>query len=86
MFYVVIAGIKNGEGQCRQQRPGSYTILPPKSVVDPDSLNPDPDMDSDPISQVNPDLCDGFFAFNVGTFGYFMEGNSVIPPYGNETI
>ena len=53
----------------------------PKSVVDPDLLNPDPDMDSDPISQVNPDPCEGFFlAFNVVTFGYFMEGNSVIPP------
>ncbi len=31
--------------------------------------------------QVNPDLCDGFFCDNVGTFGYFMEGNSVTPPY-----
>jgi hypothetical protein len=31
--------------------------------------------------QVNPDPCDGFFAINVGTFGYFMEGNSVTPPY-----
>jgi hypothetical protein len=27
-----------------------------------------------------------FFAFNVGTFGYFREGNSVIPPIGHETI
>ncbi len=32
--------------------------------------------------QVNPDPCDGFFGgINVGTFGYFMEGNSVTPPY-----
>ncbi len=61
MFYVVIARIKNGEGQCRQQRPGSHIILPPKSVVDPDSLNPDPDTDSDPILQVNLDLCDDVF-------------------------
>ncbi len=27
-----------------------------------------------------------FFAFNVGTFSYFREGNSVIPPIGHETI
>ena len=46
----------------------SYSIPPPKSVVDPDSLNSDPDTDSDPAFQVNPDPCDGFFlAINVGT-------------------
>ena len=27
-----------------------------------------------------------FFPFNVGTFGHFREGNSVIPPYGHETM
>ena len=27
----------------------------------PDSLNSDPDTDSDPAFQVNPDPCDGFF-------------------------
>jgi hypothetical protein len=27
-----------------------------------------------------------FFALNVGTFGYFREGNSVIPPDGHETV
>ncbi len=49
--------------------------------MDPDLLNSDPDTDLDPAFQVNPDPCEGFFlAFNVVTFGYFMEGNSIIPP------
>ncbi len=43
------------------QTPGSYSIPVPKSVVDPDSLNPDLDTDSDPVFQKNLDLCDGFF-------------------------
>jgi hypothetical protein len=42
------------------QSPGSYRIPPRKSVVYPDSLNPDPDTDSDPAFQVNPDSCDVF--------------------------
>jgi hypothetical protein len=63
------------------QTPNSYRIPLPKSVVDPDLLNSDPDTDLDPAFQVNPDPCEGFFlVFNVVTFGYFMEGNSVIPP------
>jgi hypothetical protein len=63
------------------QTPKSYRISRPKSVVDPDLLNLDPDTDLDPAFQVNPDPCEGFFlAFNVVTFGYFMEGNSIIPP------
>ncbi len=43
------------------QTPGSYRIMSPKNVTDPDSLNPDPDTDLDPAFQVNPDPCDGFF-------------------------
>jgi hypothetical protein len=43
------------------QTPGSYRIMPPKNVTDPDSLNPDPDKDWDLAFQVNPDPCDGFF-------------------------
>jgi hypothetical protein len=87
MFYAVIAGIKNVEGLFRPDTGyRSYSIPPPKSVVDPDSLNSDLDMDSDPVFQENLDSCDGFFAFNVGTFGYFMEGNSVTPLNGHETI
>jgi hypothetical protein len=39
----------------------SFSIPLPKSVMDPDSLNPYPDTDSDPTFQVNPDPCDGFF-------------------------
>jgi hypothetical protein len=55
------------------QTTGSYSFLPPYSVVDPDSLNPDVDTDSDPVFQQNLDPCDRFFyAFNVGTLGYFM--------------
>ncbi len=30
------------------QKPGYYTIPPPYSVKDKDSLNQDPDMDPDP--------------------------------------
>ncbi len=74
MFYVIIAGIKNGEGQCRQQRPDRDIILPPKSVVDPDSLNPDPNIDSVPISQVSPDLCDGFFCVKCRHIWIFYGG------------
>ncbi len=60
----------------------SYSILLPKSVVDPDSSNPDPNTDSDPaISSESGSMWRFFFAINVGTFGYFMEGNSVTPPY-----
>ncbi len=43
------------------QTPGSYSIPLRKSVVDPDSLNPDLDTDSDPVFQENLDSCDGFF-------------------------
>jgi hypothetical protein len=43
------------------QTPNSYRIPPPKSVVDPDLLNSDPDTDLDPAFQVNTDPCDGFF-------------------------
>ena len=46
------------------QTPNSYRIPPPKSVVDPDSLNPDPDTDSDPAFKVNSDPC-GDFIFRV---------------------
>jgi hypothetical protein len=42
------------------QTPGKYSIPPPKSVVDPDSLNPDQDMDSDLVFQENLDPCDVF--------------------------
>jgi hypothetical protein len=41
------------------QTPNSYRIPLPKSVVDPDLLNLDPDLD--PAFQVNTDPCDGFF-------------------------
>jgi hypothetical protein len=41
--------------------PNSYRIPPPKSVVDLDLLNSDPDTDLDPAFQVNTDPCDGFF-------------------------
>jgi hypothetical protein len=64
VFYVV-AGIKSGKTNVVQTM-GSYRIPPPKSVVDPDSLNLEPHTHSDP--------CDVFFAFNVGTFGYFYGG------------
>jgi len=47
VFYVVIAGVKIGKVNV-VQTPGSYRIPPPKNVTDPDSLNPDPDTDSDP--------------------------------------
>ena len=43
------------------QTPNSYRIPLPKSVVDPDLLNSDPDTDLDPAFQVNPDPCEGFF-------------------------
>jgi hypothetical protein len=43
------------------QTPCNYSIPPPKSVVDPDSLNPDLGMDSDPVFQENLDPCEGFF-------------------------
>jgi hypothetical protein len=43
------------------QTPNSYRIPLPKSVVDPDLLNSDPDTDLDPALQVNPDTCEGFF-------------------------
>jgi hypothetical protein len=43
------------------QTPNSYRIPLPKSVVDPDLLNLDPDTDLDPAFQVNPDPCEGFF-------------------------
>ena len=41
--------------------PNSYRIPPPKSVVDPDLLNSDPDTDLDPAFQVNRDPSDVFF-------------------------
>ena len=41
------------------QTPGSYRNPPPKNVMDPDSLNSDPDTDSDPafflIADPDPD-------------------------------
>ncbi len=40
------------------QTPGSYSILPPESVVDPDLLNRD--LDTDPVFQENLDPCDVF--------------------------
>ena len=59
------------------QTPNSYRIPPPKSVVDPDLLNSDPDTDLDPAFQVNSDPCDGFFlVFIVVTFVIFWR---VIP-------
>ena len=42
------------------QTPSSCRTLPAKSVVDPDSLNPDPDTDSDPAFKVNSDPCGDF--------------------------
>ena len=42
------------------QTQSSCRTLPAKSVVDPDSLNPDPDTDSDPAFKVNSDPCGDF--------------------------
>ena len=52
----------------------SYSIPPPKSVVDPDSLNSDPDTDSDPAFHVNPDPCDGFFWQLMSSHWLFFGG------------
>jgi hypothetical protein len=57
------------------------------SVADPGCLSPIQNPKSgwknlDPVLYVTVI----FWGFNVGTFGYFREGNSVIPPSGHETI
>ena len=71
MFYVVIAGIKKMGKINVVQTLRSYSIPPPKSVVDPDSLNSDPDTDSDPAFQVNLDPCDSFFLLLMSALWLF---------------
>ncbi len=68
VFYVVIAGIKKMGKINIVQTLCSYSIPPPKSVVDPDLLNSDPDTESGScISSESGSMWRVFLAVNVGT-------------------